>query len=1658
MKKIGNKFEKILLSIIIFSLLMMEGLPLLNSLAFVADVNDSTVDIKAYFSGENIENSDSLICDVNDETIKINFEVSVKGDGYFKNGVLRFDNDMNFALKVEDETSLKDNQMKLPMVNSDSNLNISIPICFEDKENFDLQNLSKDNKIVFEGEYVDSDLILHSVKKELSLTLSWDEVTESKIDCQVVKNLNFERNGLKGKILQTNVKLSGNKENRLPIKATELMIDVPMQEGLELTSAYVDVNKLSYTQGREEYNSDFGEANYRLENGKVIINIENNAIDGGVYRSIGEDSYILTFIYNGETAINEDIVSKINANVTNYNGNVETVEKEVQYSLYEDIGEVVQYFRENKETPINKGYLMANSNQEKYEIEYSRKDILSISSAEMISGIEISDSDEYFVDESGAKTYYTTDCSYYKTTEFSKENLVKILGENGLVEILNMQDEVIGKITCDMESDENGMYVVEYGEKISAIKIRFSMPVADGNITVENTKAIKQLEFSRDEIKTFNNLVSHAEGFVTYKEGVSDDLNIAETSVEIKKTVSNATLDISQTEFSTTSLNGNVNFQIKLNNNDVSSDCYQNPVFEIRLPQAIKEAKIKNINLFYANGELEIANVESLSDGTNQIIRVTLSGVQNAYNFSKETNGTVISLDVDLTVDEFTGNVSEIVEMYYYNEAAVKYNNQTEWNMVIVNENISHLGNGYAGIIVSYRAPDGLLNGQGTETKEKIINQVDENIEKEEEDSNKVISLNQGPQSDLLQEGVEAKLATMYISVMNNTKRSYTDFKILGRIPFIGNKEITTGNDLGTTVDTILDTEITTKDDGLNYTVYYSENGEATEDLLDENNGWKTDFYKAGAVKSYLIILNDYTLTPNKKLEFNYDYVIPANLKAGDAFYGTYTTFYKEESTQLSSEGSADKIGYEIEDRTDITASIKLVDEKLKEFSKATYNVTLKNETNVAAKGLVLKMEIPNEFFTVGDNVNIESNNDTTKTITMDVPDLEAQSEKVIDITFNIYKFDSDNVKVKLNSVIEGRNLNNTVICDTEELLVEKTKVDITDTYCGGLKVAGSEYINNLLLKNMSDETFYDLVITKKLGDSLEFSGSDIDGRAYNAKERASILDEYITNEEGFIEEERSVEMDEKFNALTQEKLDVNEEYYPETNTIKWTIKKFEPGDTLDVDYSLYIKIMDDAQNVNSEQITTMCDLNNGEVLSNINDYEYNQSNIEVRISNNNETGYVKPGDEATYVWEINNKNNYDVTDFVIEPNISENAEIIKIKLETPTIEKEYHPQSTKRIYAILPANSTSRLIVTVKIENVIESNNINSFVNMKYDGTYVQNVNTVTEIETAETDGKRMSGTAYVDENNNQILDSDDKVLSGVIVNLYNSETNKLVDSQITDICGRYDFKNLIQGTYYVKFKYDDTKYVISSNNAESANKNKAKVLNVNNGTVTDNIKISENSVSGIDIGLNDDNVFDMSLNAEVNRITVQNSSENTVYEPENKSLGKVDINPKLVSDSKVIIEYKIIVKNQGTIPGKVEKIIDYKPFGIEFDSSMNSDWYIESDGNICTTVLKDDVINPGETRALVLILSKKMTDDNTGLIYNSIEIAKASNDKGISDIDSKPGNKLNEDDLSVINTIIGVSTGGVAQKIIFGMFIIVLCVPLIILIWWKIDKRRYV
>lgn len=96
--------------------------------------------------------------------------------------------------------------------------------------------------------------------------------------------------------------------------------------------------------------------------------------------------------------------------------------------------------------------------------------------------------------------------------------------------------------------------------------------------------------------------------------------------------------------------------------------------------------------------------------------------------------------------------------------------------------------------------------------------------------------------------------------------------------------------------------------------------------------------------------------------------------------------------------------------------------------------------------------------------------------------------------------------------------------------------------------------------------------------------------------------------------------------------------------------------------------------------------------------------------------------------------------------------------------------------------------------------------------------------------------------------------------------------------------------------------------------------------------------------------------------------------------------------------------------------------PSGLEFSSELNKDWYKGSDGRLYTTLLSGIAIKPGETSEVELILTKTMTENNTGVFTNNAELEKISNLENIQEKD-----EAKENNKSSAILVLSIKTGSV-------------------------------
>lgn len=312
------------------------------------------------------------------------------------------------------------------------------------------------------------------------------------------------------------------------------------------------------------------------------------------------------------------------------------------------------------------------------------------------------------------------------------------------------------------------------------------------------------------------------------------------------------------------------------------------------------------------------------------------------------------------------------------------------------------------------------------------------------------------------------------------------------------------------------------------------------------------------------------------------------------------------------------------------------------------------------------------------------------------------------------------------------------------------------------------------------------------------------------------------------------------------------------------------------------------------------------------------------------------------------------------------------------------------------------------------------------------------------------ISGIAWLDENEDGKRQTNEKLLDGITVMLVNTDNSSAIKAkQVTDANGSYKFSELEKGKYIIIFNYDTDTYsvteyqksgVSSSLNSDATTKEITLLGTQTKAGVTDIIDLGA-SIQNIDIGLIKNKICDLKLDKYISKVTVKTNSGTKEQSYNNTQLAKVEIKSKEIQGAIIVVEYKIVITNEGEIPTSVNKVIDYLPDGLEFSSELNKSWTTTKNGEFTNTSISNQKIDPGKSIELTLVATKTMTSNSTGTFTNIAEIGQMSNSDDIKDIDSTPGNKVeSEDDYSKADLIISISTGAVLYiSIILGIMLII-------------------
>ena len=352
--------------------------------------------------------------------------------------------------------------------------------------------------------------------------------------------------------------------------------------------------------------------------------------------------------------------------------------------------------------------------------------------------------------------------------------------------------------------------------------------------------------------------------------------------------------------------------------------------------------------------------------------------------------------------------------------------------------------------------------------------------------------------------------------------------------------------------------------------------------------------------------------------------------------------------------------------------------------------------------------------------------------------------------------------------------------------------------------------------------------------------------------------------------------------------------------------------------------------------------------------------------------------------------------------------------------------------YASIVGNLLEKEVTTTEVKHILASN-------IKKEEPVEEPVDDPTNPDDPSIPGivttkNSISGMAWIDTNKNGVRESSEMPFAGITAMLVNTKTNKFVTDEngqkialTTDSNGMYKFENIEEGSYMVVFTFDNLKY--RSTEYQVASASETTNSDIITGTIstdgnskiyamTDKLVLKDKSIQNIDAGFIENEVFDLKINKYISKVTIQNTAGTVVKQYNKQQLAKVEIDAKLLASSTVLVEYTLEITNEGELAGYVNEIVDYMPKDMSFNSEINKNWYKSTDGNVHTTALSKEIIQPGETKQVVLTLTKAMTENNTGITTNKAEIARASNELSIPDKDTA-------DNTSSAELIVSIRTG---------------------------------
>ena len=1605
------------------------------------------MEFNSYFYGE----VHSATFEKGSEDAKLYLNIKVNNAGYLENGTIEFQN-ANFKLKegIANENiqsiDIGNNKIVLNKINNGSDVTIELPIEILESESVAIDYFSKETTTKFTATYINGDGDEKPIEKEIINKLSWRGTAEAELYVEGTKFVPYAINEAYGVLVQTKVN-SSVKDGTLPIKTTNIEVVVPTINETKPTNVKVIATRTEATNGKTD-GLEFTADNFSYDQEKGIVNISvSNLSDSISWKKGASDEYLVTYLFEGQdiyefaTTNGIDSSVTVNSNLSLYNSEdlnaTNTATAEIKYTeAYNKITD----FNISVPSQISKGYIYANYEaDEKIETEYYSKYTATISAANLVTSLQFEQGIDSFLTEDGSKgstTVSGNNYAYNKRIEISEAIFKKLLGEDGVISVKDENGTELGTINKD-STLENGVYSVDISEAANnKLLIETTAPITEGQLEINVVKALKgDIAYSKEQMQSFNKI----EMELTGKTNMEAPTVAAQTL--LKEPETKVELELSRTDLTTVVKNENVEIRVILDTSSEYNALFINPTLKITLPSYIEEVNLKSTNILLANG-LTIKSSNLTEESGKKVINIVLDGSQTEYAIDAEYKGAILVLNTDLTVDTLTPSGEDKVTLEYTNQ-----------------NNFATNVNGSIEQKVNFVAPTGVVAANG--------------VSNYSAGGSDVLSISDEAQTVEIDTYSDERVATIEGTVINNYSNNISNVSILGRIPSQENKKIDTETDLGSTFTAPLSAALSVSGvDNSNYTIYYSDNQNATRDLEDSNNNWGTTATTSS--KSYLIVFDtSYEMKTGDSVEFSYDVAIPEDLTPNNSTYNMYKVYYNNEA----------EIGTMEENKTSPVIGLATA-------AGPEAEITLSSATETVREGQIVEMTA--SITNIGDT---EIENATLK---IAAPEGTVHTEIEEGSTFYTDSLNSEKsisvgniaagetalarCELRIDSSAEqypgDRNVENTVTLTADNMVGEINSSSYTFTVLEGeLKITNiSNYSNGASLKKGNSIKFTTTI--ENISRNRDLSNVTINA---TFPEGVSIKEAYFSD--SILEPDKITE------GVTIEGNNISANVGEIQSKLAYIKNNNSYANIGELRTRAYVTVELKVEDYVGDLTTIMTATADGieEHYSNVGRAYVEKVELSIEQAEL-ENQYIKEGTEYSYYFTITNNGNIDSTSNVMEMVIPEGLSFIEATYEYNGEPYTISTVNNRKIYVNIlniTAGTSVTVEVKVKADMLPDENDKEIKTSATLSATSFESItsNEVTAIieydpnasheggEPSGTSRYRITGTAWLDENMDGQRDSTEQTIANMQVMLLNRDSNAIVkdpdtnENKITNTSndGTYQFTNLPNGRYVVVFVYDSSNYTLTEYQkdgvSESFNSDAIDVNLTLNGErriagITDVLTINDGNVRNIDIGLYTASRFDLRLDKYIDKITLTTPTIGTnTYEYNNSQLAKIEILNQNVDKSSMVVEYKIVVRNEGSVAGYVNKIVDYLPEEVSFNTELNPDWYLSDNGNIYNASLANERINPGETKEVTLIVSIRITEDLIfDTINNSAEIYECYNEQGLQDIDSTPANNVNtEDDFSKADLIISLVTG----KIIMYTAITLVVIAILGFSVYEIKKR---